>query len=211
VRRSDYTPPSSVNRMFLALLVTLLAWSSPAHAQGMALDPQNRLHLGLNVLDGPAGFGVTGGFDSRLTRFIALDIGAFASPVAIARDFAWADDAERTTPEYYRLRHGVYATPGIRIPHPQPRTWAWEVFLRAGGGVVWAANLAPNAPDDTDTYYSIRPDPAGVVGGDALVRFGRFGARIFGKAWMFDIVQTSPTKTFFVARPQYGVEALVQW
>jgi hypothetical protein len=189
--------------MFVALLVMLFAWISPAHAQGMALDPQNRLHVGLNVVDSPSGFGVTGGFDSRLTRIIALDVGA--------RDFEAPDEDDAEYPSFFRLRHGVYATPGLRIPHAQPRTWAWELFFRAGGGVIWAANLSPDAPADTDTFFSIRPDPAGVVGADALVRFGRFGARIFGKAWMFDIVQTSPTKSFFVVRPQYGVEALIQW
>lgn len=197
--------------MFFALLTTLLAFFGPAHAQSMALEPQNRVHVGLNVVDGPSGFGVTAGFDSRLTRIIALDIGAFASPVPIPQDWAWDGAESPSTADYYKLRHGIYATPGLRIPHPQPKRWAWDVFVRAGGGVIWAANLSPDAPGDTDSYYSIRPDVAGVVGADALVRFGKYGARIFGKGWMFDVLQTSPAKSFFVLRPQYGVEALVQW
>lgn len=197
--------------MFLALLITLVGLLSPAHAQNMALDPQNRLHVGLNLVDGPSNVGITGGFDSRLTRVLALDIGGFASPIPIAPDYAFDGQDAASTPEFYRLRHGIYATPGIRIPHPQPKTWAWDVFLRGGGGVIWAANLSPLAPADDDTVYSIRPDAAGVVGGDVLIRFGRFGARVFGKAWMFDVLQTSPARSFFVVRPQYGVEALVQW
>ncbi len=197
--------------MLFALLTLLLAAFAPAHAQSMALEPQNRVHVGLNMVDGPSGFGVTGGLDSRLTRLIALDIGGFASPVPIAQDYTWDGPADAGTPDYYRLRHGIYATPGLRIPHAQPKRWAWDVFVRGGGGVIWAANLSPDAPSDTDTYFSIRPDVAGVVGADALVRFGRYGARLFGKAWMFDVLQTSPAKNFFVVRPQYGIEALVQW
>lgn len=197
--------------MLLALLTTLLTFFGAAHAQSMALDPQVRLHAGLNVVDGPSGFGVTGGMDARLTRLIALDVGVFASPVAIDPTYTWDGAADATTPDFYRLRHGIYATPGLRIPHPQPKTWAWDVFLRGGGGVVWAADLSASAEGLPVTDNSVRPDVAGVVGADALIRFGRFGARVFGKAWMFDVLQTSPTKTFFVVRPQYGVEALVQW
>ena len=115
------------------------------------------------------------------------------------------------TPDYSQLRHGVYATPVLRIPHPQPKSWAWDVFVRGGGGVIWTANLEPGAPVDTETRYGIRPDPAGVVGADALVRFGKVGVRASAKAWMFDVLQTVPSENFFVVRPQCGIEALVQW
>ena len=197
--------------MLLALLTSLLTFFGAAHAQSMALDPQVSVHAGLNVVDGPSGFGVTGGMDARLTRLVALDVGAFASPVGIDPTYAWDGAADAATPDFYRLRHGVYVTPGLRLPHPQPKTWAWDVFLRGGGGVVWTADLAPSASGLAVTDNAVRPDVAGAVGADALVRFGRFGARVFGKAWMFDVLQTTPTKSFFVVRPQYGVEALVQW
>jgi hypothetical protein len=190
------------------VVASLLLTIDSANAQNMALDPQNRAHVGLNIVDGPSSIGFTGGFDSRLTRLIALDVGAFASPIPIAEDFVVGDS---TAPELFHLRHGVYLTPGLRIPHPQPKRWAWDVFVRAGGGVIWAANLSPSVPPESGMNYSIRPDPAGVAGADALVRFGTFGFRVFGKAWMFDVVQTSPVQTFFVVRPQWGVEALVQW
>jgi hypothetical protein len=197
--------------MFLALVTSLLVFFAPAHAQSMALEPQVRGHLGLNVVDGPSGIGVTGGMDARLTRLFALDVGAFVSPLPIGDDYTWDGATDAGTPDYYRLRHGVYATPGLRIPHPQPKTWAWDVFLRGGGGVIWTTNLAPSAVANEGTNDAVRADLGGVVGADALVRFGRFGVRAFGKAWMFDVVQTTPTKTFFLVRPQYGLEALVQW
>lgn len=197
--------------MLLALLTTLFAFFAPAHAQSMALEPQVRVHAGLNVVGGPSGFGLTGGLDSRLTRYIALDIGGFASPVAIDPAYTWDGAADAGTPDFYRLRHGIYATPGIRIPHAQPKRWAWDAFVRGGGGVIWTADLAPTADPSSDLDVAIRPSPAGVVGADVLVRFGRFGARAFGKAWMFDVLQIVPTRSFFVVRPQYGLEALVQW
>jgi hypothetical protein len=190
--------------VLLNALTSLLLTSAPAAAQNMALEPQNRLHVGLNMVGGPSPFGVTGGFDSRLTRYIALDIGAFVSPVPVASDYEL--DSVDTNAEYYELRHGVFATPGLRIPHPQPKHWAWEVFARAGGGVVWAANLSPNAPVD-----ATRPAPGGLLGGDALVRFGKVGVRASGKAWLFDVLQTSPSEDFLLVRPQWSVEALVQW
>ena len=197
--------------MLMAAVTSLLLSSTPAAAQSMALDPQNRLHIGLSYVSGPSGLGVTGGFDSRLTRILALDIGGFASPIPISEEYEWAGGDDALTPEYRTLRHAIYATPGIRIPHAQPKTWAWDVVGRAGGGVLWTANLSPDAPVDTETRYNIRPDPAGVVGADALVRFGRFGVRASGKVWMFDVLQTTPAVNFFVVKPQWGVEALVQW
>lgn len=195
--------------MLLPLLATLL--SAPAHAQAMALEPQVRVHAGLNVVEGPSGLGVTGGMDARLTRLIALDIGVFASPVPIEAEYRWDGPSDAATPEFFQLRHGVYGTPGLRIPHPQPKTWAWDLFLRAGGGVVWSADLSASAVGESVSDNDIRPDVGGTVGADALVRFGRVGARAFGRVWLFDVQQTSPARSFVVLRPQYGVEALVQW
>lgn len=195
--------------MFLAALTALVLSSAPASAQNMALDPQVRAHVGVSMVEGPNGVGVTGGLDARLTRIIALDVGAFAAPIPIDPAYEWTG-GDVTTPEYYQLRHGVYVAPGLRIPHAQPKKWAWDVFLRAGGGVVWTANLSPDAPLDEDAF-SIRPRPAGLGGADALVRFGSIGVRASGKAYMFDVVQTVPVKSYFTVKTQWGIEALVQW
>lgn len=195
----------------MAAATALLLTSAPAAAQAMALEPQNRIHAGLSYVDGPSGLGVTAGFDSRLTRLVALDIGGFASPIPISDGYEWTGSADAETPAYRQLRHGIYAAPGLRIPHAQPKTWAWEVFARAGGGVVWTANLEPGASSDVDSARSIRPDPSGMVGADALVRFGQVGVRASGKVWMFDVLQTTPTQNFFAVRPQWGIEALIQW
>lgn len=186
----------------------LLLWTvGAARAETMALDPQNRAHVGVSVIPAPSGVGVIGGLDSRLTRVVALDIGGFASPAPLAEGLEGGEDFRETT----LLRHGIYVTPGLRIPHAQPKTWAWEVFARGGGGVVWTANLSEDAPVTGDTRYAVEPELAGTLGADALVRFGRLGVRASGKAWLFEVLQPSPVEAFVVVRSQFGVEALLQW
>ncbi len=190
-------------------LMALLA-AAPAEAATLALDPQNRLHVGASYVPGPSPFGLSVGFDSRLTRVLAIDFGAFASPASLPEGLALDDAGDDVRlPDAAHLRHGLYVTPGFRIPHAQPRTWAWEVFARGGAGVVWVANV--DQPHADDTRYQVVPDFAGVAGADALVRFGRLGVRASGKAWMFDAIQVSPSQNFFIARSQWSLEGLVQW
>ncbi len=195
----------------MTTLIALLA-ATPTSAATLALDPQNRLHVGASYVPGPAPVGLSVGFDSRLTRVLAIDFGGFASPVALPEGLGIsADGEEAELPDSALLRHGLYVTPGFRIPHPQPRTWAWELFVRGGAGVAWTADVAPDAAATEELRYAVMPDLAGIAGADALVRFGRFGVRASGKAWMFDAIQTTPAETFFIARSQWGLEGLVQW
>jgi hypothetical protein len=195
----------------LSTLIALVV-ASQAHASTLALDPQNRLHVGASYVPGPAPVGLSVGFDSRLTRVLAIDFGGFASPVALPEGLGQlADGEEAELPDSAHLRHGIYVTPGLRIPHPQPRTWAWEVFVRGGAGVAWTADVSPDVAPTDDLRYAVLPDLAGIAGADALVRFGRFGVRASGKAWMVDAIQTTPAETFFIARSQWGLEGLVQW
>lgn len=185
----------------LALMLTLAA---PASA-GTGLDPQNRVHVGLSMVDGPSPVGFTAGFDSRLSRYLDMDLGLFFSPFSIGEDY---DPGQNSYVDNIHLRHGVYVTPGIRFPHPQPRSWAWEVYLHGGGGVVWSENLDPNAET---AGFGNRPSPGGTLGADALARFGRFGVRVYGKGWVFGGINEDTYETYAVVRPQYGVEGVVQW
>jgi hypothetical protein len=195
----------------MSTLLLLLYTSGEAHATA-ALDPQNRVHVGLNFAPsfdvGTSGLGVTAGFDSRLTRLVAVDIGGFVSPVPLGDGIA-PEDGER--PDFVVLRHGLYVTPGLRIPHPQPRTWAWEGFLRAGGGVIWTADTSPDAMGYEGTRYAVQPRIAGALGADVMARFGTFGVRASGKAWLFEVVDESPLQSWVTPRSQFAVEGLVQW
>ena len=184
-------------------LALILSLAGLAHA-GTGLDPQNRIHVGLSMVDTPSPVGFTGGFDSRLSRYLDMYLGLFFSPFTVSPDYV---PAAGDYPDYIHLRHGVYVTPGIRFPHPQPRSWAWEVYIHAGGGVVWSANLDPNAESHA---FGNRPAPGGTLGVDGLARFGKFGVRAFGKGWVFGGV-SDDAQTYAVLRPQYGLEGVVQW
>jgi hypothetical protein len=167
-------------------------------AVDVGLEPQNRVHFGVNWVDGP----------SPVTRLVSVDLGGFASPVPIAEDLGYEAVEYKN---YYVLRHGMYVAPGIRVPHPQPRTVAYDFFGRVGAGVVWTANLSPDVSGFDTSNYQVTPAPAGLVGADALVRVGRFGARVSGKAWMYQVVRASPEDQFFMVRAQASVEGLFQW
>jgi hypothetical protein len=189
------------------IALTLAVLSAPALGASIALDPQVRIHAGASVIPGPSGVGVTAGFESRLTRIVAIDLAAFASPVPLADDLGMTGDYG----DYQLLRHAVYASPGVRIPHAQPKSWAWDVFVRAGGGVIWVSDARPGEDAGGSAAYDVMADMGGFGGADLMVRFGNVGVRASGKAWMYDAVQTTPIETFFLVRPQFGIEGLVQW
>lgn len=197
----------------MVMVAALVLGIAPAWGQSMGLDPQNRVHLGVNYVDGVVPFGVTGGFDSRITRIVSMDIGGFVSPVPVERDYAVEADAYG---DYLRLRHGIYFTPGIRIPHPQPQSWAWDVFVRGGGGVVWVSNIDPERSAGENTNHEVRAAPGGTAGLDLQLTFGgknatRWGARAFGRGWIYGGIRESPPEAYTLVRPQAGLEALVQW
>lgn len=194
------------------LSLALMSLAAVGTAQASALlDPQNRLHVGVSVVDAPSPVGIGVGFDSRLTRIVSMDIGGFVSPVPIlpgvAADVASGDGY----PGYFELRHGLYITPGFRIPHAQPRTWAFDFLVRAGGGAVWIANTDPARTGFKTTNYIVSATPAAIAGGEALVRFGSVGVRVTGKAVGFSASVDTPPEGWFLVRSQWGVEGFYQW
>jgi hypothetical protein len=191
-----------------AVVLTLPILAAPAFAAQLALDPQVRLHAGASVIPGPSGVGITGGFESRLTRIVAIDLAGFVSPLPLADDLTLAGAEDFG--DYSLLRHGIHVSPGVRIPHAQPKDWAWDVFVRGGGGAIWVADASPD-DDDTSSAYNVSMDLGGFAGADFMARFGRVGVRASGKAWIYDTVQSFPIETFVVVRPQFGIEWLVQW
>lgn len=187
-------------------LLTLLAVATPdAEAASVGLEPQNRFHLGLSMVQGPGPAGVSAGFDSRLTRVVAIDLGLFVTPGQIPTD--WTNDSGNYA-DNFRLRHGVYFMPGLRIPHPQPKEWAWDIYVRGGAGVLWTANLDPIV---ADSAMAVRPGAGGSLGLDGLVRVGQFGLRPYAQGWLFGALRISPDETYVLVRPHYGIEGVVQW
>lgn len=188
-------------------MIALLLASSAFAAS--ALDPQIRLHLGLGVLaDDLAPLGLTGGIDARLTRLLNIDLGGFGTLMETPAEA----QIERDPPSsYFRLRHGVYVAPGIRIPHSQPKTWAWDLFVRGGAGVVFSQNIQPGVEDLDGEGYLLEPAPAGFAGGDLTVRGEKVGVRIGGKAWMYAGQQKYPADEIFVVAGQFAVEGVYQF
>lgn len=149
----------------------LAALAVPTSAWSQALDPMNRLHLGANLVEGPAPLGLTIGFDSRLTRLAFVDAGGFGSlgdpdPAALDPDTA-PEDA-------MRLRHGIYIAPGVRVPHVQPQAFGFDVLPRAGMAAVWLADLASEGVAARNPYST---EVAGFVGVDLTVQKGAVGMR----------------------------------
>lgn len=193
----------------LSLALLSLTTVGAAHASAL-LDPQNRLHVGVSVVDAPSPVGLGVGFDSRLSRVFSMDIGGFVSPVPILPGVAAGGSAD-AYPGYFELRHGLYITPGLRIPHAQPRTWAFDVVGRLGGGAVWVANTDPARAGFQSTNYLVTATPAGIAGAEALVRVGNVGVRVSGKAVGFGASTDTPQQGWFLVRSQWGVEGFYQW
>jgi hypothetical protein len=189
-------------------VVTLMLATSMALASSQPLESQNRIHAGLSVVTGPSPLGVTAGFDSRLTRVLALDVAAFLTPVEIAEGLEQEKADKR---DYLFLRHGIVLTPGIRIPHVQPKAFAYDVFVRAGGGVVWVANLSPEIQVLDSTPYAVDAHVGGTGGLEGMLRFGQFGVRVGGRAWVYAVAFDEDARQYVKVEGQGLVEALVQF
>lgn len=190
----------------ISLIATVAALASMAEAG--TLEPQVRVHAGVNYVLGPAPLGVTAGLDARLTRVLAIDVGGFGTFSSLAE----SDYAEQELDEsYYLLRHGVYFAPGLRIPHPQPRAWAWDIFVRGGAGVIWYADTDPsslngnNSPDDTTAAA------AGFGGLEALVRVGAFGVRASGRGWVYEGQHQIGGDPAVLLQPQLSLEGFYEF
>lgn len=195
------------------LMLASALLSAPALADTIGLGPQNRAHAGVNLVGGPSPVGISVGFDSRITRIIGMDMGLFATLQPIADDLQFEADQYG---DFYRLRHGVYFAPGLRIPHPQPGRWTWDVHLRAGGGVLWMANVDPAKDFSDQVAFEARATPGGMLGVDLMTLFGgdaatRYGVRAFGRGWVGEANREVPEESYLLLRGQYGLEALVQW
>lgn len=191
-----------------AALFALLALAAlaprPAQAYRPALEPQLRLHLGPSAVGGPQGFGGMVGVDSRLTRLVHVDIGGTFSPVAVPEETWLERDLEPT--EYFRLRHSVYVTPGLRIPHKQPTAFTWDVFLRGGVGVAWSLDLSP--PTGNDPPRRNESDPAGLAGVDVLVQGEHLGVRGVVRGYVWRPIYNDRLDDIVVFAPQVAVEGV---
>lgn len=202
----------------LFTMLVVLMGSSPALAARQPLDPQIKVHAGASILEGPNGVGLVLGADSRLTRLVYIDIGGLVSPVSLPPLYSLEDGLEPD--EYFRLRHALYVTPGLRIPHHQPLKFHWEVIGRLGPAMIWSADLSP-ASDHNSSGYSDRLefDAGGVTGVDLMLlqanssrpNMGRVGVRASGRLFFFNPFYEDTFNDIIMLSPQFGVEAVYEF
>jgi hypothetical protein len=183
----------------LVAIVALGGLGRSAFAARMALDPLTRVHTGLSLAS-PTSMGLMLGMDSRLTQLIYVDVTGFMS---VSDPVAKTMEPDADGANTWMLRHGLYCTPGLRIPHKQPETWSWDILTRAGFGAVWLADAASN--------FDLESNPALVGGGELVVRKSQAGLRLSAKALYvrpyskYRLVESS------IVRAQYGTEMFYQF
>jgi hypothetical protein len=183
------------------LLLSLLCLPV-AEAARPALDPVVRVHGGASYVPGPGAFGMTLGVDSRLTRTIFLDVGGFASPIALDA----LDSREGKAADNLQMRHALYTMPGLRIPHPQPSSFRWDVFVRAGFGILATKDRTPGYEEDF-----LQVDIAGLAGVDAQIMRGRVGLRGSAKGLISQPWHSASSDDVLYWGTQYSLEALVEF
>jgi hypothetical protein len=177
---------------WLKMLVTLVAVSTATTAKGLGPATQNRGHLGAAWT--PGGSQGVLGFDSRLTQSILVDVGGFYSPNA-------AKSSENQGP--WVLRHGLYVTPGFRIPHRNKSEIKTDVIIRAGFGPVWVAS--------SEFRFDEQINPGLHGGADLMFRYKEWGLRFEGRMWYvkpFNIAKKMEEPTMI---PQMGSSVLYQF
>ncbi|MEL6342270.1 MAG: hypothetical protein AAFV53_04005 [Myxococcota bacterium] len=183
----------------------VMLWSTAAHAR-VILKPQNQLHLGVSAVDPIDAYGLSVGMDSRLTRFIHIDVGGFAS--LSDADF-FEPEAAEVADDYVRMRHSLWVAPGLRMPHRYGDGLNWDLFFRGGFGVVWSQDLS------TDDIFLV--NLAGIGGADFLLRKDRVGVRLSGKGFWYRAFPTVArtegwaNRDLRVFATQVALEAVYQW
>lgn len=192
-------------RIVVATLCSLA--SLPAFAGHDSLDPLNRVHLGISFSDENTP-GINGGLDSRLTRLVFIDMGAFASPMPFPDDIKAEGDDPATDTVF--LRHGIYVAPGVRIPHREKDGLQWDVIGRGGFGGVWSTDINPESAT-LDGSYEIEADPALLAGLDLQLRKDHVGLRVAGKEFFYKVFSGPERADVALAKPQFTGEILYQW
>lgn len=196
-----------IRPLLAAALLVLSLVGAPAHARRLPMDPQNRLHLGLSYND-RASMGAFGGLDSRLTRVVSVDVGGFVSPFAMQDSVVPdSDDAK----DFVFLRHGLYVSPGLRLPHRQGEKVQWDLLLRPGFAAIFTQDVHPDNNLSPNERFRTHADPALFAGGEFLIRSGDIGLRTGARAYLFRQFSSFEGDDIVLVRPQIYVEGVYQF
>ncbi|MCB9780437.1 MAG: hypothetical protein H6742_17865 [Alphaproteobacteria bacterium] len=191
-------------RALLALIALL--WCMPAQARRIPLDPENRAHAGAAYTDGNVG--IFGGLDSRMTRLLYVDVGGFGSPVPLSEELGIVSNQGA---DYLFLRHGIYVTPGLRVPHRQPKALQWDVLGRLGFAAVWYQDTHPDVTTTPGERYQTVANPAMTGALELLLRKENIGGRLSGRGYLLQTFNQYENQDVVLLRPQYTAELVVQW
>ena len=159
---------------------------------GLPEVAKNRAHLG--GAWSPGTTHVVAGFDSRMTVNMSMDVGGFVSPGDPQRPNFGFGSADDDSP--WVLRHGLYVTPGIRIPHRNRPALKWDVIVKGGFGPVWMANA--------DSRFDLQINPALVGGFDFMLRIKEWGVRVTNRWWYTKPFSREEQVEIPTVRPQLG-------
>ncbi len=191
-----------------AVALATMLFSSTATAGRMPLDSLNRIHAGLAVTDNGSGLGGVIGLDSRLTRLIFVDLGGFYTPGD--QQFDADIDPEVGSPsDWYTLRNGLYAAPGLRIPHRYQDGFNWDLIGRAGFAALWIADESQRIIPQTEAL--VYSEASLLLGADVLLRFDEWGVRMSGKAYGWHAYSPVAKIETNTVRPQFTIEGVYQF
>lgn len=179
--------------------------SHPAVAGTM--PTQNRLHLGVSGVEGPSPLGLTGGLDSRLTRFVYVDAGGFRAllPLEDGLDLPSLDPGDA-----FIVRHGLFLSPGVRIPHVQPKSFTYDLLIRGGVAALWLANLDPEVSTFDESTYGSTTVASGFAGLELHAQVGHFGTRLGYRHYFAAPYYEAIMASTLLASGQVSLEAVYQ-
>jgi len=182
-------------------IILLAVYSHDASAVRLALEPQNRVYAGVVQSDG--GLGGTVSIESRLTQLITINMGGFVStPVH------YGEVESRDEQDWVLLNHGLWAAPGLRIPHRYGKgAMNWDIIGRAGFACVFTTDAF------RDDLYLI--DPAGLIGLDGYLQYkvsdnNTIGLRMSNKIFAYQPDLTRTLTGLPVQRLQHSLELFWQ-
>ena len=181
-----------MNKRMLLLCAVFCSMADAQARVGAPVAAQNRAHVGAAWT--PGSTHATVGFESRMTVSISMDVGGFLAPHDARSPLI--DGGLFTTEDPWVLRHGLFVTPGVRIPHRNRAELKWDVIVKGGFGPVWVA--------DAQTRYDLRINPALVSGADLMLRYHQWGIRLENRFWYMKPFSRYQQVEIATVRPQIG-------
>ena len=170
---------------------------STASAQSFYVKPQIRAGIGGAWVDESLGVSVS--MDTKMTQIIYISIGGFRS-LQKSEIIADADDIQSWT----KLRHGIWAAPGIRFPHRYKKeALNWDFLLRAG----FACVFSDLAEDDDWTLM----EPAALGGGELILFKDQLAMKFSGKMFAYNPYIREFREKAMIYRPQLSIELSYRW